>query len=48
MVIQVTGTKPLQEYIERRKVTVAEWVALKPVLEVCAKETGFGVEGRER
>ena len=27
-VLQVTGTKPLREYIERRHTAVAEWVAL--------------------
>ena len=43
-VLQATGTKPLWEYIERRQATVAEWIALRPIFEVCAKETGF--EGR--
>ena len=43
-VLKATGTKPLWEYIERRQATVAEWIALRPIFEVCAKETGF--EGR--
>ena len=43
-VLQATGTKPLWEYIERRQATVAEWIALRPIFEVCAKDTGF--EGR--
>ena len=40
-VIQEEGTKPLQDYINRRQVTVAEWVALRPIFKVCAKETGY-------
>ena len=39
-VIQVAGTKLLLEYIDKRQSTVAEWVALRPIFEVCAKETG--------
>ena len=31
MLIQATGTKPLWEYIKRRQVKVADWVALRPV-----------------
>ena len=42
----VDRDKPLREYIERRQATVAEWVALRPVFEVCAKETGFEGGGR--
>ena len=47
-VLQVTGTKHLQEYTNRRQVTVAEWVALRTLFKVFAKETGFKVEGRAR
>ena len=47
-VLKATGTKPLQEYIERRQATVAEWAALRPVFKVCAKETGFEGGGRAR
>ena len=39
-VIQAAGTKPLWEYIDKRKVAAAEWVALWTIFEVCAKETG--------
>ena len=39
--LQAEGTKPLQYYINRRQATVAEWVALRPILEVCEKETGY-------
>ena len=45
-VTQATGKNNLQEYINRRQETVAEWVAMRPIFEVCAKETGF--EGGER
>ena len=37
-VLQATWKKPLQEYIERRQATVAEWVALYPIFEVYARE----------
>ena len=36
-VIQATGTKLLQEYIEGRQAEIAEWVAMQPVFEVCVK-----------
>ena len=28
-------------YIDRRQATVAEWVALRPILEVCDKEKAY-------
>ena len=28
-------------YIEQRQATVAQWVALRPLFEVCARETGY-------
>ena len=31
----------LGTYIDRRQATVAEWVVLRPILEVCYKETGY-------
>ena len=34
-VIEKAGTQPLGTYIDRRQATVAEWVALRPILEVC-------------
>ena len=40
-VLKATGTKPLWEYIERRQAAVAEWVSLRPIFKVCAKDTGF-------
>ena len=42
------GTKTLWEYIKRSQAKVAEWVDLRPVFEVCVKETGFEGGGRER
>ena len=36
--------KPLRDYINKRQAMVAEWVALRPIFEVCAKKTGY--EGR--
>ena len=46
MLLQATETKPLREYINRRQATVAEWVALRPIFEVCEKETGYEGGGR--
>ena len=42
-VIQSIGT-----YIKRRHATVAEWLALRPILGVCARETGWEGGGRLR
>ena len=39
-VLQAAKKNPLREYINKRKATVAEWVSLQPILEVCEKETG--------
>ena len=44
----MTGTKHLREYIDRRQAKVAEWVALRQIFEVCAKETGYEGGVRER
>ena len=46
MVLQATETKPLRGYIDKRQATVAEWVALWPIFEVCAKEKVY--EGGEK
>ena len=42
------GTQSDRIYIERRQATVAQWVALSPVFEVCAMETGYVGVGRRR
>ena len=39
-VFDKAGTQPLGTYIDRRKATVAEWVLLCIILEVCDRETG--------
>ena len=46
---EVAGTHPDMIYIERRQATVAQWVALRPLFEVCAKDTGYegGVRRRK-
>ena len=38
-------TQYLGAYIEKRQASVEEWVALRPILEVCDKETGYKVRG---
>ena len=43
-VIQEAGTQLLQTYIGWMQEAVEEWIALRTILEVCAKETGY--EGR--
>ena len=40
-VIQGAGTQPLQTYLDRRQATVAEWVELRPIFEVCARDMGY-------
>ena len=49
-VLKKEGIQSLGDYIDRRQETVAEWVALRPILEVCDKETGYEGGGmlRER
>ena len=36
-VMQTAGIKSLRDYIHKRQATVAEWVALRHIFEVCAK-----------
>ena len=47
-VIKEAGTQTLGAYIDKPQATVAEWVALRPILEICDKETGYKVKGRRR
>ena len=42
-VIQTLGT-----YIDKRQATVAEWVALRSILEICDREKVYKVGGRRR
>ena len=44
--LQVAGTQPLRTYIDRRQATVAEWVATRPIFEVCAQEIWYEGGGR--
>ena len=39
--LEKVGTQSLGTYIEGRQATVTEWVALRPILEVCVRETGY-------
>ena len=39
------GNQSESIYIEQQQATVAQWVALRPLFEVCARETGY--EGGE-
>ena len=45
---EAAGTWSERTYIERRQETVAQWVALRPLFQVCAKETGYEGGGRRR
>ena len=36
----------IQTYIDRRQAKVAEWAALRPILDACTRETGY--EGGRR
>ena len=47
-VLEKSVTQPLGNYIDRMQVTVAEWLALRPISEVCDKETGYERGGRRR
>ena len=46
--LQAAGTKPLREYIDKRQATVAEWVSLRTIFEVCTKDMGYEGGGRVR
>ena len=41
------GTQLVGEYIGPKKVTVAQWVDLHLLLEVCAQDTGYEGGGRK-
>ena len=38
---EAAGTQSEKMYIEKRRVTVAQWVALRPLFEVFTMETGY-------
>ena len=39
-VLKPSGTLDIGTYIDRRQATVAQWVALHPIFEVCVQDTG--------
>ena len=39
-VLQGAGRQTLRTYMARRQAIVAEWVATRPIFDVCAQETG--------
>ena len=47
-VLEKAGTQSLGNYINRRQATVAEWVELRPILEVYNRDTGYEGGGRLR
>ena len=40
------GTQPLRTYVDMRHMTVADWVALQPIFDVCARDMGYEEGGR--
>ena len=47
-VLRGAETQLIQTYLDRRQVTVADWVALRPIFGVCARETGYVGGGKLR
>ena len=47
-VLEKEGNQSLRTYIDKRQATVAEWVALRLILKVFYRETGYEVGGRLR
>ena len=45
-VLHGVGTRSLWTYVDRQKATVAEWVYLWPIFDVCVRETGYKGGGR--
>ena len=43
---EAAGTQSDRIYIEQWQTTVAQWVALRPLVEVCVRETGYEGGGR--
>ena len=41
-------TQTLKEYIDKRQVTVAEWVALRPIIDICNRDVGYKGGGSRR
>ena len=47
-ILEAAGTQSARIYIEQRQATVAQWVALRPLFDVCARETGYEGGGPSR
>ena len=47
-VLEKSGTQSLGTSIERRLETVADWVELSPILEVCDRDIGYERRGRRQ
>ena len=45
---EAAGNQSARIYIEQRQATVAQWVELRPLFEVCTRETGYEVGGPRR
>ena len=45
---EALGTESDRIYIEQRQATMAQWVSLRPLFEVCTRETGYEGGGRRR
>ena len=43
-----SGTQSARIYIEQQQATMVQWVALRPLFEVCAREKGYEGGGRRR
>ena len=42
VVWEASGTQSAMTYIGRHQATVVQWVALRPIIEVCAGEKSYG------
>ena len=40
-VLRGAGTQPLRTYVDRIQAAVAEWVSLRPIFDVCARDVGY-------
>ena len=40
-VLQGAKTQSLRTYVKKRQATVVEWVAIRPIFDVCARDMGY-------
>ena len=40
-VLQVVGTQTLSTYVDMQQATVVEWVVIRPIFDICVRETGY-------